>query len=518
MQTGVILVFMGGNMNRLKFTALVATIALLILGTAFTSVAAVKYNWYKQGENWRCADQNGEDYITAWAKSGEDWFWLDDEGNMAKEALVDDDTKYVDADGKMASDKWVRIADDEDNDHWMYFQKGGKKLTGRDTPKPVSVGDKKYIFDENGYMMTGWVNEEDYDQSEDIDARWKSAVYYCGEEDDGAVSYGWRKIECFATVDDEENENGSKYWFWFQASGKKVKAPKSGYLSEKIINGQKYVFDVNGIMKSGWNAVYATKATGSNKDINNYAWFQSGSVGLKLAKGWFKTTPRSAVDATTSESRWFYVKSGKMYNNTIKTIDNKKYGFNQYGEMVYGLCAAEVDDESKFVRFYKENIDTLEDLNAVVYGENGSPSPYVLYYFSSDGAKDGSMKTGVQTIKIDGEDYNFYFSNKNGSRGQGLTGKQGSKYYYNGKKVVTDEDKAECAFYELKEDDGRVYVDPGEPVYFGEVSADLPVAEYIIINKTGTASTSGTKKDGNGYKAKIVKKDGVSYWEVSSED
>ena len=509
-------------MRKSKTTALLAILAFLILGTAFTSFAAARYNWYQSDENWRCADQNGDDYYGAWAKSGADWYWLDEEGFMAMETLVDDDTKYVGADGKMVSEKWVKILIEndeeyEDDERWMYFQKGGRKLVGRDTPKPVSVGDKKYIFDENGYMMTGWVNEEDYDQSEDIDARWKGAVYYCGEADDGAVSYGWKKIECFATVDDEENENGSSYWFWFQASGKKIKSPKSGYLSEKVINGQKYVFDVNGIMKSGWNAVYATKATGSNKDINNYAWFQSGSIGSRMANGWFKTTPRSAVDATTSESRWFYAKSGRMYNNVIKTIDNKKYGFNQYGEMVYGLCAAEVDDDGKLVRFYKENIDTLEDLNAVIYGENGSPSPYVLYYFSSDGAKDGSMKTGVHTIKVDGDDYYFCFSNKNGNKGQGLTGKYGNKYYFNGKRVDVDEDRAECAFFELQ-GDNKSYVDPGEPIYFEEVSEDLPASDHVIISKTGTVSKSGTKKDGNGYKATYTRKDGTAYWVVKSED
>lgn len=507
-------------MRKSKTTALLAILAILILGTAFTSFAAARYNWYKQGENWRCADQNGEDYIAAWAKSGEDWFWLDDEGNMTKEALVDSETKYVDADGKMASEKWVKLADDEDNDHWMYFQKGGKKLVGRDTPKPVSIGDKKYIFNTDGYMMTGWVNEKDYDQSDDVDARWKSAVYYCGDEDDGAVTYGWKQIECYNNEEDEENEIGTKYWFWFQASGQKVRASKSGSLKEKVINGQKYVFDVNGVMKYGWNAVYAIKATSSNKDANNYAWFQSGSVGSKLAKGWFKVVPAKAFDATASEestSKWFYAKSSKLYTNAIKTIDNKRYGFNEKGEMVVGLCAAEVDENGKFVRFYKENIDNPDDLDAVVYGENGSSSPYVLYYFSSDEAKDGSMKTGVHTIKVDGDDYYFCFSNKNGSKGQGLTGKQGNKYYFNGKRVDVDEDRAECAFFELQ-GDNKSYVDPGKPIYFEEVSEDLPASDYVIISKTGTVSKSGTKKDGNGYKATYTRKDGTACWVVKSED
>ena len=118
-------------MKNSKIVALVATAALLVLGAAFTSMAA-SYNWYQQDGEWRCKNASGDDYYSEWAKSGADWYWLDDDGWMAREALVDDDTKYVDADGKMVKNQWVKLADDEGNEYWNYFQAGGKKMVGKD--------------------------------------------------------------------------------------------------------------------------------------------------------------------------------------------------------------------------------------------------------------------------------------------------------------------------------------------------------------------------------------------------
>ena len=138
-------------MKNTKIFALVATVALLVIGAAFTSMAGT-YNWYQQDDEWRCKDKNGDDFYAAWAKSGADWYWLDDEGWMAREALVDDSTKYVDADGKMVKNDWKKVVDDDNNEHWMYFQAGGKRMAAKDgaAPKPVTVNGKKYIFNYDG--------------------------------------------------------------------------------------------------------------------------------------------------------------------------------------------------------------------------------------------------------------------------------------------------------------------------------------------------------------------------------
>ena len=62
------------------------------------------------------------------------------------------------------------------------------------------------------------------------DSAWKESLYYFGDEDDGAMSLGWRQI---SIVDDEyeDLQPGDEYWdedqdrwFYFQTSGKKVAA------------------------------------------------------------------------------------------------------------------------------------------------------------------------------------------------------------------------------------------------------------------------------------------------------
>ena len=40
-------------MKNTKIFALVATVALLVIGAAFTLMAA-QYNWYQQDDEWRC--------------------------------------------------------------------------------------------------------------------------------------------------------------------------------------------------------------------------------------------------------------------------------------------------------------------------------------------------------------------------------------------------------------------------------------------------------------------------------
>ena len=503
-------------MKNSKIVALVATAALLVLGAAFTSMAA-SYNWYQQDGEWRCKNASGDDYYSEWAKSGADWYWLDDDGWMAREALVDDDTKYVDADGKMVKNQWVKLADDEGNEYWNYFQAGGKKMVGKDDVKPVTVNGKKYIFNQDGKMLSGWVLAG-YADAADDDYAWKDGIYYCGDEDDGAVTLGWRQIECY---NEEEDFVDNNYWFWFGTNGIKFAATDGATLKEKTINGKGYAFNEYGVMKAEWEAVRATAATATNATVSNYSWFHTVEDGSKFANGWFRVVPTDNLDPDNNEddtAKWFYAKSGKLACNEIKTINGKKYGFNELGEMVVGLCAYDIDADAD-VKFVKTGIDDADDLKK--YVDDGYDA-CLIYYFSADEDNDGSMKTGAQTVTVDGDEYNFYFSTKAGSKGIGVTGKQGNKYYYNGKKVAADDSYGDWMFFfAVKDANGNIlYVNPAVSKTFKDVDGSvvdgvkIVDSHYVMISKSGSVATSGTKKDGNGYKAKFVKGTG---WTVTAE-
>src|SRR5699024_9011883 len=93
---------------------------------------------------------------------------------------------------------------------------------------------------------------------------------YFGDENDGAMSLGWRQI---SIVDDayEDLQPGDEFWdedqdrwFYFQTSGKKVKADDGDEIKTKTINGQKYGFDEDGRMIGDWYSDIATTATAAD--------------------------------------------------------------------------------------------------------------------------------------------------------------------------------------------------------------------------------------------------------------
>ena len=244
--------------------------------------------------------------------------------------------------------------------------------------------------------------------------------------------------------------------------------------------------------------------------------------------GWFRVVPTDNLDPDNNEddtAKWFYAKSGKLACNEIKTINGKKYGFNELGEMVVGLCAYDINANAD-VKFVKTGIDDADDL-ATYVDDVAAMTRYDIYFFSADEDNDGSMKTGAQTINVDGDDYNFYFSTKAGSKGVGVTGKQGNKYYFQGKKVAADDAEADFLFYTKHLPSGSGVpaecVFPSDCFTFaqaldGNATVSLDADLFVMISKSGSVVSSGTKKDGNGYKAQLKKAaDGKKYWVVTAE-
>ena len=199
-------------------------------------------------------NKNGEKVNESWKKSGDNWYWLDDNGEMAVDMLIEDDDNYyyVNENGAMVTNQWVAIEnedageEDEPDNYWYYFQANGKAYKRSDSVSSDAINakvinGKKYAFDTDGKMLYGWV--KDGERQTDDDA-WKDAEYYFGDENDGAMSIGWRLISI--TDDDAESaEPGDEFWdedqdrwFWFKSSGKK-QTDKDG----KTINGKKYGFD-----------------------------------------------------------------------------------------------------------------------------------------------------------------------------------------------------------------------------------------------------------------------------------
>jgi len=176
-------------MRNSKIVALVAAAALLVVGSAFAAFAAT--GWQQVDGVWKYYDKYGDAVSQEFAKSGSDYYYLNDEGVMATSELIDDGSNYywVDESGKMVKNQWVAVpnTDDDDGDeyYWMYFQANGKAITSA-TLKLKTVNGKKYIFDEDGHMLYGWVDAESFAIVTEDDA-WATCEYYAGAQDDGAV-------------------------------------------------------------------------------------------------------------------------------------------------------------------------------------------------------------------------------------------------------------------------------------------------------------------------------------------
>ena len=140
---------------RKKGIAILLCSALLTLGAACTSYAA---GWVQEGNNWTYQDNNGNKVKNGWAKGTADglWRYLDANGNMAINCWVDDDTYYVDQNGIMATDKWLKVsADNYGNYKWYYLGSTGRMIS--EAWKKIS--DRYYYFDDEGVMQTGWLGD-----------------------------------------------------------------------------------------------------------------------------------------------------------------------------------------------------------------------------------------------------------------------------------------------------------------------------------------------------------------------
>ena len=179
--------------KQTKLVAVLSAAALLAMGASMTSFAA---GWQKDDAGvWHYYDSDDEMVTGEWKKDGGKWFHLDDEGDMETNTWVDDDY-YVGEDGAMLTNAWKYTMSDDDQDdpdsdgkHWYYFNNKGKKVADQDK----KINGKTYLFNEDGEMLYGWQD-------------WQGAIYYFGEEMDGARTENkWLWLEKSGMLDTDED-------------------------------------------------------------------------------------------------------------------------------------------------------------------------------------------------------------------------------------------------------------------------------------------------------------------------
>ena len=541
--------------KQTKIAALISAAAVLSVGGAMTAFAAT--GWQQENGTWVYYNRNEEKVTEQWQKSGDYWYYLDDNGEMAVDSLIDDnnDTYYVDVNGVMVTNRWVAVDNEnagdenEPNQWWYYFGANGKAYKRSESASGdvslKTINGKKYTFNVDGKMQYGWVKdgETQYDEN-----AWQDSQYYFGDENDGAMAEGWREI---SIKDDQASEAqpGDNYWdedqtrwFYFKASGKKEKDQKG-----KTINGRKYGFDSYGRMDAGW----ITDATASNATVkeggvqglatysNTFMNYSTPEDGARFTKGWFKVTPGYYLQKNAYEDGsdyWYYAdNNGKLVTNQIKTINGKKYAFDNYGRMMSGFVilqmesagngystskiVSKLDDDGVYDT--EDNFDKMFDRS---YGtgtmQDAFRSGQLKSYYFGDG-NDGSMKTGKQTVDLDGEKLTFEFEKNGSKKGAGKIGMSTDhKLYRAGKLTKADTDnKVEVVI--LDNDDNfvnKMSVEDALNAYgvvtkqndkltewkidlSGMASATRTYKAYLV-NTSGVMVKAGVKKDGDDYKVK----------------
>ena len=431
--------------KQTKLVAVLSASALLAMGASLTAFAAT--GWTQEDGTWYYYDRDGERVTDEWRKSGDYWFYLGDDGEMVTDQLIedDDDYYYVNADGAMISNAWVAIEnedagdEDEPDQYWYYFQSNGKAYTGSDsstTTKFKTINGKKYAFDEEGRMLYGWVKDGERQTGDDD---WTDAEYYLGDENDGAMSTGWRLISITDEdwdEDDDTFDEDQDRWFYFKSNGKRYANddPDKEFVV-KTINGKKYGFDENGRMVAEWNRATIVGTRGDATYTKEWSYFSSPEDGARKTKGWFKVIPDEDLDEAEYDDaaeHWYYADgSGNLYANEIKTINGRKYAFDSYGRMLDGLRLIEFVEEdgrvsTKEIAYsYDEDdnndllFDTEDNLDATIQKimEDGDDDIYAFMYFGD--ADDGAVKTGKQKIDIDGDEIEFEFKKDGSKKGQG---------------------------------------------------------------------------------------------------
>lgn len=319
--------------------------------------------------------------MTSFASTG----WVEEDGEWF----------YYDKDGSKVEDEWKKSGD---NWYWLDSELGGAMASN----KLIEDDDDIYFVDENGVMVSNtWVKLENED------------------------------------IDDEEDP--AEYNFYYmQANGKAYQAPDSGATRFKTIDGKKYAFDEDGKMLYGWVNGESQRLTddedwqanSAEEEIYYLGSWEDGA----MKTGWQKLT---VYDSETEEDEeyWFWFKSnGKKYTAEAgtevklnKTINGKKYGFDERGVMAYTWTLATSDNTAsasnnwryfsnpedgarvsrgwfKVVAPNEDIENTFKDYDDATFAASHADDETERWYYAD---KDGELYQG-EIRKINGNYYGFW--------------------------------------------------------------------------------------------------------------
>lgn len=496
---------------RFKFRKKVICLMGAGIFTALTAFGSYAFpGWENTAEGWRYLDAQNFPMTDVIKSSDGRWFYLGSDGYMVKDSIIrmNDDIYCFGSDGVMLVNTWKFISPEEtENDEfssgWYYFGYDGKATRKRGNSKCMfNVSGKDYFFDENGLMLTGWIDRDGSAvliEDSDNENPFVDGLYYASE--DGSVlkeewleyaNEDWK----FSGSDLESNITGRDYddyesmWFYFRANGEKVYAKEDKKLREYNIDNKKFSFDENGVMNPSWTHIASFSNIGRNDRYSEerakyFSGYEDGSL---RKNSWFWMWPSENLDPKDyfdRESSWWRSDGrGKVYRDKIQTVNGRRYAFDGIGRMQTGFVFYH-DGNHGFAAKYE--MDDYERADFIP-GISENDISYVtdrndMYLFSPDEMNDGSMQTG-KDIKVDLADgvYTFGFKENGKAYGnRGIVEKVDKRFYVNGLLLTPENERFGVVKYTRGSDTDYYVVNSNGRIVNGRKKVlDLGSCEYIL--------------------------------------
>ena len=234
---------------------------------------------------------------------------------------------------------------------WFYFQSNGKAVHADDEEyKRTTIDNKKYYFDENGVMASGWIAAED--DAESGDSTGISRFIYLGTENEGNMYQGtWVYLDEHPWTSDDEDaieegddeecpEEGENAWYYLENDGTpaylKSTADSMNDATTKV-GSSSYFFNEYGVMRTG-----LIKLSVDGKNLVGY--FGDDSPYDTNPDSYMRTGRQTIYDDAGDRYTFYFGTSGS----------NKGAGYNGERDdyLYYEGCLVEAEDGQDYEVFF----------------------------------------------------------------------------------------------------------------------------------------------------------------------
>ena len=437
----------------------------------FPDIPVVDEKWYQEGGYWKYRLADGEMAI-GWKEIGGATYFFNGKGQMQAGSwlhLNDDwgenakgNDYYLNSNGKMQTGGWFKL-----EGSWYYIQSNG----ARRFSELSEIGGKKYLFAEDGKMLTG----------HQVFNGKKMFFADSGALQTAGKPSTWQKI--------------SSDWYFYDEDGLRT-------VGKKNINGTTYYFNQEGVMQTGWAFIDGHWNYFANSGAMQTGWIKDQDTWYYLDKDGIMLTGKQEINGSRYylnasgamqtgwkwlENNWYYyANSGAMKTGWIK--DNEKwYYLNQDGIMQTGK------QEINGSRYYLNTSGAMQtgwqwlDKHWRYYADSGAMKTGWLkeqgtWYYLED--QEGIMLVGFQ--QVDGKQY--YFSASGAMQTGWKWFDNHYRYFEASGAMKTGWIKDKGVWYYLNPEDGIMLVG------LHKINGD-----HYYLDSTGAMQTGWNRIDGNWY-------------------